>query len=43
MGEQGRENIRIHHGLGRMVDQWEDLYREVLTRKGLALAHTLSP
>jgi glycosyltransferase involved in cell wall biosynthesis len=43
MGERGRENIRIHHGLTRMVDQWEDLYREVLTRNGLALAPTLSP
>ena len=43
MGERGRENIRIHHGLTRMVDQWEELYREVLTRNGLALAPTLSP
>ena len=43
MGERGRENIRLHHGLTRMVDQWEDLYREVLTRNGLALAPTLSP
>jgi glycosyltransferase involved in cell wall biosynthesis len=43
MGERGRENIRLHHSLTRMVDQWEDLYREVLTRKGLALAPTLSP
>ena len=42
MGERGRENIRIHHGLTRMVDQWEDLYREVLARKGLVLAPTLS-
>jgi glycosyltransferase involved in cell wall biosynthesis len=41
MGERGRENVRIHHGLTRMADQWEDLYREVLTRKGLSLARAL--
>jgi glycosyltransferase involved in cell wall biosynthesis len=36
MGERGRENVRIHHGLERMVDRWEDLYREVLLdRPGL--------
>jgi glycosyltransferase involved in cell wall biosynthesis len=35
MGEQGRERIRIHYGLSRVVDRWEGLYREVLARKGL--------
>jgi glycosyltransferase involved in cell wall biosynthesis len=43
MGEHGRENVRAHHSLARMVDQWEDLYREVLARKGQALAPALSP
>jgi glycosyltransferase involved in cell wall biosynthesis len=38
MGERGREHIRLHHGLKRMVDQWEKLYRDILSRKGLALA-----
>jgi glycosyltransferase involved in cell wall biosynthesis len=43
MGEHGRENVRAHHSLARMVDQWEELYREVLARKGQALAPALSP
>jgi glycosyltransferase involved in cell wall biosynthesis len=42
MGERGRENVRLHHGLATMVDRWEELYREVLTRKGLALEPTLA-
>lgn len=41
LGERGREHVRTHYGLGRMVERWEDLYREVLTRKGLALAPAL--
>jgi len=36
MGERGREHIRSHYGLGRVAEQWENLYREVLGRKGLA-------
>jgi glycosyltransferase involved in cell wall biosynthesis len=36
MGEQGRERIRTHYGLSRVVDRWEAVYREVLLRKGLA-------
>jgi glycosyltransferase involved in cell wall biosynthesis len=35
MGQSGREHVRSHYGLGRMVEQWEDLYCEVLSRKGL--------
>jgi glycosyltransferase involved in cell wall biosynthesis len=35
LGERGREHIRIHYGLDRVADRWEELYREVLTRKGL--------
>lgn len=36
MGERGRDHIRSHYGLGRVAEQWENLYREVLARKGLA-------
>jgi glycosyltransferase involved in cell wall biosynthesis len=43
MGERGREHIRTHYGLGRVAERWEDLYREVLVRKGLALAPQLPP
>jgi glycosyltransferase involved in cell wall biosynthesis len=41
MGERGRERVRSHYGLGRVADRWEELYREVLARKGLALAPQL--
>lgn len=37
MGLRGREHIRTHYGLGRVADQWEELYREVLARKGLVV------
>jgi glycosyltransferase involved in cell wall biosynthesis len=42
MGERGREHVRNLYGLGRMVQRWEDLYREVLARKGLQLEPALS-
>jgi hypothetical protein len=42
MGERGREQVSSRYGLHRMVDRWEEMYREVLTRKGLQLAPTLS-
>jgi glycosyltransferase involved in cell wall biosynthesis len=41
MGERGREHIRTTYDLERVADRWEDLYREVLARKGLALAPQL--
>jgi glycosyltransferase involved in cell wall biosynthesis len=41
MGERGREHVRAHYDLGRVAERWEDLYREVLARKGLALAPQL--
>ena len=41
MGERGREHIRVHYGLGRVVERWQDLYRQVSVRKGLNLAPTL--
>ena len=42
MGERGREHVRAHYGLGRVVERWEDVYRQVSVRKGLNLAPTLS-
>jgi glycosyltransferase involved in cell wall biosynthesis len=41
MGERGREHIRTTYDLERVADRWEDLYREVLARKGLTLASQL--
>lgn len=38
IGERGREHVQNTYGLSRVADGWEDLYREVLTRKGSALA-----
>jgi glycosyltransferase involved in cell wall biosynthesis len=34
MGQRGAEHVRTHHGLTRLVDRWEELYRTVLARKG---------
>lgn len=33
MGESGRERVGTHFAIGRMVEQWESLYVEVLARK----------
>jgi glycosyltransferase involved in cell wall biosynthesis len=41
MGQRGREHVQTRHGLSRMVEGWEDVYREVLERKGRALAPAL--
>jgi glycosyltransferase involved in cell wall biosynthesis len=41
VGERGREHVRNTYSLSRNVDRWEELYREVLARKGIALE--LSP
>lgn len=38
MGERGRQHVRANYGLSRVVERWEDLYREVLARKRLAPA-----
>jgi glycosyltransferase involved in cell wall biosynthesis len=43
MGERGREHVRLHYGLARVVDRWEELYREVWARKGIAVTATPSP
>ena len=37
MGEQGREHVRANHGLARVVERWEALYRELSVRKGVSL------
>jgi glycosyltransferase involved in cell wall biosynthesis len=42
MGERGREHVRARYDLSRMVERWEELYREVLARKGLEFAPALS-
>ena len=35
MGVRGRELVRSRYGLNRTVEQWEEVYRDVLSRKGL--------
>jgi glycosyltransferase involved in cell wall biosynthesis len=42
MGARGREHVRNTYSLMRVVERWENLYREVLERKGFPLAPTLS-
>ena len=37
MGAMGREHVRTHYGLSRVVERWEAVYHEVLTRKGLSV------
>jgi glycosyltransferase involved in cell wall biosynthesis len=43
LGERGREHVRMRYGLSKVADRWEDLYREVLARKGISLQPSLSP
>jgi glycosyltransferase involved in cell wall biosynthesis len=38
MGARGHDHVRQHYGLGRVVDRYEAVYREVLRRKGAAPA-----
>lgn len=38
MGDGGRERVMSRYSLNRVVERWEALYREVLERKGAALA-----
>lgn len=33
MGERGRERVRSHYGLARVVERWEGLYRDMLARR----------
>jgi glycosyltransferase involved in cell wall biosynthesis len=34
MGEAGRRHVETNYALDRVVDRWEELYRELLARKG---------
>lgn len=34
MGERGRARIKAKYGLRRVAERWEEIYREVLARKG---------
>ncbi|HEY9507128.1 MAG TPA: glycosyltransferase [Gemmatimonadales bacterium] len=34
MGARGHDHVRQHYGLGRVVDHYEAVYRQVLRRKG---------
>jgi len=38
MGDRGRDRVRARYGLSRVVEQWEELYRELLARKRPVLA-----
>lgn len=42
MGERGRDHLRSNYALSRVVERWEELYREVLARKGISLAPSLT-
>jgi glycosyltransferase involved in cell wall biosynthesis len=35
MGERGREHIRQRYGLARVVEEWEQVYREASARRGV--------
>jgi glycosyltransferase involved in cell wall biosynthesis len=38
MGARGHDHVRQHYALGRVVDRYEAVYREVLRRKGEGVA-----
>ena len=38
MGQRGYDHIRDHYGLARVAERWEEIYREVLRRKGRVAA-----
>jgi glycosyltransferase involved in cell wall biosynthesis len=35
MGRRGHQHIRSHYGLDRVAGRWEEIYRDVLARKGV--------
>ena len=41
MGRAGRAHIEANYSLERVVDQWEELYRELLQKKGISLSGSL--
>jgi glycosyltransferase involved in cell wall biosynthesis len=38
MGRRGREHIERSYGLERVAERWEEIYRDVLARKGAAVS-----
>jgi glycosyltransferase involved in cell wall biosynthesis len=42
MGARSHDHVRQHYGLGRVVDRYEAIYREVLRRKGVPEAERSS-
>ena len=40
LGRRGREHIEAHYSLPHIVDLWEQMYRELLQRKGRTLSGT---
>ncbi len=40
MGEAGRQHILAHFGLDAVVQRWEQLYQELLARKGITIAES---
>jgi glycosyltransferase involved in cell wall biosynthesis len=36
MGDRGRDHVRVHYGLSRVVERWEELYRTMLAQKAAA-------
>jgi len=37
LGARGRDLVRTRYALTKVADRWEELYREVSTRKGITL------
>jgi glycosyltransferase involved in cell wall biosynthesis len=35
MGRRGHQHIRSHYGLDRVAERWEEIYRDVLARRGV--------
>jgi glycosyltransferase involved in cell wall biosynthesis len=35
MGRRGQQHIRSHYGLERVAERWEEIYRDVLARRGV--------
>jgi glycosyltransferase involved in cell wall biosynthesis len=43
MGARGQEHVRVQYGLERMVERWEDLYSEVMKKRGIRMPTTQRP
>jgi glycosyltransferase involved in cell wall biosynthesis len=42
MGARGREHVRLRYGLARVVEQWEEVYRAALARRGITPVSSMS-